>query len=157
MMATLLLTAATAFLVGSADVRYAQLPRRLAGPLRRRVRIAHAVQVVNGIGIINFENEVAANWVTVFGNGTKTFGPIAGYTYQVAAIADAGDPANWSLRVDGQRPEACNVVVARIERENIPNTAPGALSPQDNLTDVVFGRQLLHGQRQRHQLPAARA
>src|SRR5216117_607420 len=56
--------------------------------------ISHALQVVNGPGVVNFQNDVVGNWGTLFGTGTRSFGPVAGYAYTVSAAADPADVVN---------------------------------------------------------------
>ena len=140
--ATLLVAAATAFLVGSADVR-ATRNYRGASQVHfvAEAGVAHAMQVINGPGVVNFQNEVVNQWPTVFGTGVRNFAPTPGYTYWVQAFANATNPMDLGvLRATADGPEGFhNVVVAQIERTDIPNTAPGAVYlSQDAETDVFF-------------------
>jgi hypothetical protein len=140
--ATLLVAASTAFLVGSADIRATRNYRGAAqAHFVAEAGIAHAMQVVNGPGVLNFQNEVVNPWATVFGTGTKTFGPVAGYSYSVQALASATNPAGAGvLRSTANGPEGVrNVVVAQVVRTNIPNTAPGAVYlSQNSQTNATF-------------------
>jgi len=127
---TLLVAASTALLVGSADIRATRNYRQAAqAHFVAEAGVAHAMQVVNGPGVVNFQNDVVNNWGTVFGAGTKNFGPVAGYTYHVDALGSVANPAGaGTLRSTSDGPEGVhNVVIASIVRSNIPNTAPGAV------------------------------
>jgi hypothetical protein len=139
---TLLVAASTALLVGSADIRATRNYRQAAqAHFVAEAGIAHAMQVINGPGVINFQNDVVNNWGTVFGAGTKTFGPVASYTYNVQAFGSVANPAGaGTLRATSNGPEGVhNVVVASIVRSNIPNTAPGAVYLAQNAqTDATF-------------------
>jgi hypothetical protein len=140
--ATLLVAASTAFLVGSADVRATRNYRGAAQVhIVAESAIQHALQVVNGPGIVSFQNEVVNQWPTKFGVGPKPFGPIAGYTYTVQALASPANPSDLGTFVaTANGPEGVrNVVVAQILRTNIPNTSPGAVYlAQDAQTDATF-------------------
>src|SRR4029079_12355546 len=35
--------------------------------------ISHALQTINAIGAVNYNNEIVQNWSTMFGTGAKTF------------------------------------------------------------------------------------
>jgi len=139
---TLLVAASTALLVGSADIRATRNYRQASqAHFVAEAGVAHAMQVVNGPGVVNFQNDVVNNWATVFGAGTKTFGPVAGYTYHVDAIGSVPNPAGaGTLRSTSDGPEGVhNVVIASIVRSNIPNTAPGAVYLAQNApTDAHF-------------------
>lgn len=139
---TLLVAATTALLVGSADIRATRNYRQAAqAHFVAEAGIAHVMQVVNGAGVVNFKNDVVDNWGTVFGAGTKNFGPVAGYSYHVDAFQNAANPAGaGTLRATSDGPEGVhNVVVASIVRSNIPNTAPGAVYLAQNAqTDAHF-------------------
>ena len=37
--------------------------------------ISRAVQTINAIGCVNYQNEIVNNWSTMWGNGSKTFDP----------------------------------------------------------------------------------
>ena len=139
---TLLVAATTALLVGSADIRATRNYRQAAqAHFVAEAGIAHVMQVVNGAGVVNFKADVVDNWGTVFGAGTKNFGPVAGYSYHVDAFQNAANPAGaGTLRATSDGPEGVhNVVVASIVRSNIPNTAPGAVYLAQNAqTDAHF-------------------
>ena len=106
--------------------------------------ILDAVKTINGPGVLNFQNEVANSWSTVFGSGARTMSGTSGYTYTVTPVVtawDAADAANrGTLRavVSGQR-QTTGAVVARVTRSNIPGTAPGAIYlANDYPTDAGF-------------------
>ncbi len=145
---TLALASASALLVGTADVKATRNYRGASEVhLVAESAIAQAMQIVNGPGILNFQTEVVTQWTTLFGTGTRTFAPMAGYTYSVSAFADLTDPANagqFVATADG--PEgAHNVVVARVTRTNVPNAAPGAVYiAQDSPTNSTFTGNAFH-------------
>jgi hypothetical protein len=140
-LATLLMAAATASLIASADM-HATRNYRAASQAHfvAESGISHVIQVVNGIGVVDFKNEIVDNWGTVFGTASRDFG-VDGYRYSVAVFQDAADPSNRGyFRATGTGTDGSqNVVVARILRANIPNTAPGAvyLASQAN-TNATF-------------------
>ena len=141
-MTTLLVVAASALLVGSADIRATRNYREASQVhFVAESAIAHAMQVVNGPGVVNFQNDVVTPWPTLFGSAALTFGPVGGYAYTVSAVSDPTDPVNWGRFVaTATGPEGVrNVVAARVNRSNIPTTAPGAIYlSQDGRTDSTF-------------------
>lgn len=141
-MSTLLLAAASALLIGSADIR---ATRNYRGSSQvhfvAESGVSHALQAVNGPGVLNFKTEVVDQWGALFGAGAKNFGALAGFTYTVTAVSDAVDPANRGrFMVTANGPEGVtNTVVALVRRSNIPSTSPGALYlAQDNPTNASF-------------------
>lgn len=129
-MATLLMTAASAMLMGSADARATRNYRGASqAHFTAESAITHALQVVNGIGVVHFENEIVDGWSSAFGANSRSFGSLSGWRYSVVAVADAGDPSQRGLfRATATGPEGnTNVVVARLLRADIPSTAPGAI------------------------------
>jgi hypothetical protein len=141
-MATLLLAATSAMLIGSADIR---ATRNYRGSSQvhfvAESGVSHALQTVNAPGVLNFKTDVVDQWGALFGAGARGFGPLAGFTYTVTAVADAVDPANRGrFLVTANGPEGVtNTVVALIRRSNIPSNSPGALYlSQDNATNANF-------------------
>lgn len=141
-MATLLLLAASALLIGTANV---EPTRNFRGAVQvhfvAESAISEALQVANGPGVVNFQNDVVGQWATTFGSGSHAFGPIAGFTYSVAPAASAGSPANagrfvaTALGSCGER----NVVVADVARSNVPLVTPGAVYlATDAATNATF-------------------
>src|SRR5438034_8483378 len=129
-MTTLLVVAASALLVGSADIRATRNYREASQVhFVADSAIAHAMQVVNGPGVVSFQNDVVTPWPTLFGSAALTFGPVGGYAYTVFAVSDPTDPVNWGRFVaTATGPEGVrNVVAARVNRSNIPTAAPGAI------------------------------
>jgi len=129
-MGTLLLLVASALLIGTANV---EATRNFRGAVQvhfvAESAISEALQVANGPGVVNFQNDVVGQWATAFGSGGHAFAPIAGFTYSVAPAASAGSPANAGRFVAtalGPRGER-NVVVANVTRSNVPLVSPGAI------------------------------
>ena len=129
-MGTLLLLVASALLIGTANV---EATRNFRGAIQvhfvAESAISEALQVANGPGVVNFQNDVVGQWATAFGSGGHAFAPIAGFTYSVAPAASAGSPANAGRFVAtalGPRGER-NVVVANVTRSNVPLVSPGAI------------------------------
>jgi hypothetical protein len=140
--AALGLVVASALLVGSSDIRAGRNYRGAAQiHFVAESGISEAVQAINGIGVVNFQNEIANQWSTLFGTGTNGFGPFAGFTYSVSASASGTDPANLGrLVATADGPEGVhNVVVANVRRTQIPSAGPGALYlANNNPTDSTF-------------------
>src|SRR5206468_6981783 len=86
---------------------------------------ADALQLMNGAGVVNLQNDGPARLPTA----SQSFTPLAGFRYVVIAVADAGNPANAGRLMstasgpNGER----NVVVANVVRSNFPLTAPGVI------------------------------
>src|SRR5213593_704907 len=141
-MATLLLIVASALLVGTVNV---EATRNFRGAAQAHFvaesAISEALQVVNGPGVVNFQNDVVGQWSTTFGSGSHAFAPIAGFTYSVAPAARVGNPADAGRFVAtalGPRGER-NVVVASVSRSSVPLVSPGAIYLATNAaTDATF-------------------
>src|SRR2546422_368066 len=94
---TVLVVATSALLVGSADIRATRNYREASQVhFVAESGIAQAMQVANGPGVVNFQNDVATQWSTLFGAAPRTFGPVGGYTYTVSSSVDPTDPVNAS-------------------------------------------------------------
>src|SRR5437899_3194264 len=107
--------------------------------------ISRAMQTINAIGCVNYNNEIVSNWGTMFGNGSKTFDPISGYSYTVTNAAGATPASTGRLVAIATQTDASNnvlatnAVVANIIRDNNPSTAPGAIYlASDNATNANF-------------------
>jgi hypothetical protein len=129
-LATLVIAVATSFFVGDSTILSTRNYRATTEVhFVGESAISQALQVVNGPGVVNFQNDVYNRWGATWGSGTRGFAAAAGYTYRVSPILDGGDPVNLGRFVataDG--PEgAHNVVVAAVVRSDIPSTAPGAI------------------------------
>ena len=139
---TIAMAATSALLVASSDIRATRNYREASQVhFVAESAIAHAMQVVNGPGVVNFQNDVVTPWPTLFGSAALTFGPVGGYAYTVSAVSDPTDPVNWGRFVaTATGPEGVrNVVAARVNRSNIPTAAPGAIYlSQDGRTDSTF-------------------
>jgi hypothetical protein len=129
-MTTLALVAASALLVGSANIEATRNYRSaLQVHFVAESGIADALQTLNGPGVVNFGNDVVTNWTNVWGSGARTFTPLPGFTYTVTPVADASNPDNAGRLIataTGARGER-NVVVAKVQRSNVPLTTPGAV------------------------------
>lgn len=140
-LATLLMMAATALVVGSGDLR---ATRNYRGAMQAHFvaesGISEALQVMNGPGVVHFRNDVVTPWLTLWG-GQRGFTPLWGFTYNVSSSATVGDEANsGQLVATANGPESVkNVVVANVKRSNIPSTAPGAIYlASDAATNSTF-------------------
>ncbi len=107
--------------------------------------ISHAMQTINAIGCINYQNEIVNNWSTMFGTTSKSFSPLSGYSYTVtnavgATPASTGRLVATATQLDASNNVmATNTVVANIIRDNNPSTAPGAIYlASDNATNASF-------------------
>lgn len=138
----LLIASTGALLIGTADI---QATRNYRGAQQvhfvAESGLTHALQRVNGVGVINFQNEVVTGWNTFLGTAARPMPGMAGYSYTVVPIANGGNPNNagW-LRATATGPEGVvNVAVARVLRSNVPNTAPGAIYlATDGSSDTTF-------------------
>jgi hypothetical protein len=103
--------------------------------------LTHALQNVNAVGIVDFQQELVDNWDDWLDDDEIEFEALPGFTYSVVPIADAANPSQlgW-LRATATGPEGVsNVAVARVQQSNIPGTAPGAIYlANDDPTDSEF-------------------
>ena len=140
--ATLLLAAASGLLVGSSNTRATRNYRGASQVhFAAEAGISHALQVINGVGVVNFQNDVVNGWSTTFGAGTRSFGALPGFRYTVNALANGANPADLgSLVATATGPEGVrNTVVARLQRTDIPTTSPGAVYlASDSPTNATF-------------------
>src|SRR5436309_3045467 len=128
-LSALLLVAASSLIVGSAGIK-ATRNYRAAGQVHFAAEsaVSEALQIINGPGVINFQNDVYTPWTTLWGGLPHNFAPLSGFTYTVTAQlgpvpADGGRLIATAWGVEGAK----NVVVASMVRSSIPNTAPGAI------------------------------
>ena len=135
--------AATGFLIGGSDIR---ATRNYRGATQvhfvAESGISHAVQVINGPGVVNYKADVVDNWANLWTPNQRTFTALpGGFTYTVTTTQNAADPVNLGRIISvADGPEgAHNVVVANILRSNIPSTAPGAIYlATDQQTNSTF-------------------
>jgi hypothetical protein len=99
--------------------------------------ITEALQIMNGAGVIDFQDDAPAR----LPGGSQRFEPLPGFTYVVTAAADAANPVNAGRLVgtaSGPNRER-NVVVANVVRSNFPLTAPGVVYlATDSPTNSTF-------------------
>ena len=107
--------------------------------------VSRAMQTINAIGCVNYQNEIVNNWDTMWGNGSKAFDPLSGYSYTVTNTAGATPASTGRLVAIATQTDASNnilatnTVVANIIRDNNPSTAPGAIYlASDNATNASF-------------------
>ena len=143
--AMLSIVLASGLLIGGSDARATRNYRRTTQVhFVAESGILHAIQVANvsnGIGVINFQNDVFNSWGASFGTAAKNFSALPGFSYSVVALQNATDPVNRGLfRATANGPEgARNVVVANVLRSDIPSNAPGAVHLASNgLTNCTF-------------------
>jgi hypothetical protein len=127
--AALLIGSAGALLVGSGDIQATRNFRSASqATFVAESALTHALQDVNAVGVINYENEVVDGWSNFLGSADRDFG-FGGWQYAVQPVADPADPTQrgWFIAsaagLEGVRATA----VARVERSAIPGTAPGAI------------------------------
>ena len=140
--ATLLMVAAAGLNIGSSSV---QATRNFRGASRvhmvAEAGISEALQIINGPGVINLQNDVVAPWGGIYGSSNKTFSPHTGFSYYVTPVASTADPVNAGrLVAKAYGPEGeFNAVVASVIRSDVPSTAPGAIYlANDSETDATF-------------------
>ncbi len=134
-LATLVIGVAVSFLIGGADIRSTRSYRGASEVhFVAESGISQALQVANGPGVLNFQNDVYNQWSGIFGSGTRSFGAQSGYTYTVSPVVSATNPADdgrFLAIADG--PEgAHNAVVASVTRSNVPTASPGAIYLSSN-------------------------
>jgi hypothetical protein len=146
--AALLMVAAAGMNIGTASVH---ATRNYRGATRAHMAaeagISEALQVINGPGVINLQNDVVTPWAGIYGSGDKIFGPHSRFTYYVTPFASAADPVNSGRLVARARgPEGeFNAVVATVIRSDTPSTAPGAIYlASDAPTNATFQGNAFH-------------
>jgi hypothetical protein len=139
---TLLLVAAAGLSIGSAGI---EATRNYRGATQvhmvAEAAISEALQVINGPGVVNFQNDVVSPWGGLYGTSPKNFAPHSGFTYYVQPAALGTDPANRGRLVAtaNGKEGVKNVVVASVQRSDIPSTAPGAIYlASDTSTNASF-------------------
>ena len=102
--------------------------------------IAEAVQLVNGPGVVSFQNDVVSGWAARYGAGRRSFAPLAGFTYQVTPLTDPTNAANAGrLRADATGPEGTrSVMVASLVRSGTASPPGAVYLANDNPTNAVF-------------------
>lgn len=138
----LLIASTGALLIGAGDV---QATRNYRGAQQvhfvAESGLTHALQRVNAVGIVNFENEVVDNWNGWLGTAPRSFPGLAGYSYTVTPVADPASPDDlgWLIaRANGPEGVA-NTVVARVQQSNVPAASPGAVYlANDDPTETEF-------------------
>ena len=140
--ATLLMVAAAGLNIGSATV---QATRNYRGASRvhmvAEAGISEALQIINGPGVVNLQNDVVTPWGGIYGSQNKTFSPHSGFSYYVSPFASVADPVNSGrLVAKAYGPEGeFNAVVATVIRSDTPSTAPGAIYlASDDPTNATF-------------------
>jgi len=138
----LALAVATSTLIASADIR-ATRNYRGASEVHfvAESALSEAVQRLNAVGVVDFQNDVVGRWPSTWGPVKHGFAPLPGFTYTVTPVPSAADPAGAGQLVataDGPEGEH-NVTVANVERSNIPSATPGAIYlATDATTNTVF-------------------
>jgi hypothetical protein len=103
--------------------------------------ISEALQLINGPGVIHFQNDVETPWPALWGPFARAFAPLSGFAYTVAPVASPADPANAGRLVATATgtERVRNVVVANVIRSDVPSTAPGAIYlASDDPTNATF-------------------
>jgi hypothetical protein len=103
--------------------------------------LTHALQKVNAVGIVNFQNEVVNNWDNWLGTAPRTFPGLTGYSYSVVPVADPAAPSDrgWLVATATGPEGAVNVTSARVQQSNVPAASPGAVYlANDNPTTTDF-------------------
>lgn len=138
----LLVGSAGALLIGAGDI---QATRNYRGAQQvhfvAESGLTHALQNINAVGVIDYENEVVDNWQNFMGTATVNFPGMAGYSYTVIPVANPANPSQrgWIRSIANGPEGVTNTVVARVEQSNIPGTAPGAIYlANDDPTDSTF-------------------
>jgi hypothetical protein len=141
-MAAMMVGATSALFIGADDIEGSRNYRGAAqAHFAAESGLTHALQTINAVGVINFENEIVDHWDdNWFGSTPQSFA-LAGYQYTLTPVADATNPSEFGwIRSTASGPENVhNVVVARVQQSNIPATAPGAIYlANTDPTDTTF-------------------
>src|SRR6185503_2411194 len=93
--ATLLMVAAAGLNIGSSSV---QATRNFLGASRVHMAaeagISEALQIINGPGVVHFQNDVVSPWGGIYGSQNKTFSPHTGFSYYVTPVSSVANPTN---------------------------------------------------------------
>ena len=106
--------------------------------------IFHAQEAINERGVINFNDDIFANWGSIFGSSTRAIQGYSELTYSVAPSSDSIDPTNFmTLTATGGAPnESSRTVAARLTVSGV--FSPGAIYlPGDNVTPNFNGDSFL--------------
>ena len=140
--AMVLMAGSAGLLVASADIR---TTRNAVGAAQVHLvaesGVAEALQAANGPGVVSFRDDVVTLWPLLFGGGARTFAPLPGFTYNVSPFMDPANPleAGGFVATASGTDGVLNIVVARVQRSNVPSTSPGALYlATDALTNATF-------------------
>jgi hypothetical protein len=139
---TLMVMAATGMLAGSSGIRATRSYR--GGTQAHFVAesgLSEALQVMNGPGVVHFQNDVVTPWGTLWGTSARGFGPLGGFTYTVTPAFSVGNPSEAGLLLaQAEGPEGVrHTVVANLVRSDVPSTSPGAIYlAADSATNAQF-------------------
>jgi hypothetical protein len=129
-MAAMMVGATSALFIGADDIEGSRNYRGAAqAHFAAESGLTHALQTINAVGVINFENEIVDQWANNWFGSTPQSFALGGYQYTLTPVADGTNPADFGgIRATATGPENVrNVVVARVHRSSIPGTAPGAI------------------------------
>src|SRR5947199_467986 len=138
-MTTLMLVTTAGLLVGAADIR---ATRNYRGAVQVHFAaesgISEALQLVNGVGVVNLQNDVADQWTNIWGGAPHTFAPLGGFSLTVTTVALDANTGRLTSTATG--PEGVrNTVVATVVRSNAPSGSPGAVYlATDSPTNATF-------------------
>jgi hypothetical protein len=141
-MAAMMVGATSALFVGADDIEGSRNYRGAAqAHFAAESGLTHALQTINAVGVVNFQNEIVDHWDDNWFGSTPQAFALAGYQYTLTPVADGINPSQlgW-IRSTAAGPENVhNVVVARVQQSNIPATAPGAIYlANTDPTDTTF-------------------
>ena len=129
-MAAMMVGATSALFVGADDIQASRNYRGAAqAHFAAESGLTHALQTINAVGVVNFQNEIVDEWDDNWFGATEQSFALAGYEYTLTPIGDATNPSQlgW-IRATATGPENVrNVTVARVQQSSIPGTAPGAI------------------------------
>ena len=138
-MTTLMLVTTASLLIGASDLR---ATRNYRGAMQVHFAaesgISEALQLVNGVGVVNLQNDVVNQWTSLWGPVPHSFIALSGYRLSVSTVAF--DANSGRLIATATGPEGVrNVVVANVVRSNAPSGSPGAIYlATDNPTNATF-------------------
>jgi hypothetical protein len=90
--------------------------------------IIDAISAINASGVVNFQNDVANRWSTVYGSSTKTMNGFPSLQYQVTVATSTTSPANQgSFTVTGMAPLSAKRVLKVGVRRSGFSGARGAI------------------------------
>jgi PilX N-terminal len=107
--------------------------------------LIHALGTMNSTGVVDFQNDVASRWATVFGSDVKSTPADSDVQYQVTVAANPADPTNLgTLTATGTAPLQARRIIRVALRKGGFAGGPGALYlAADDVSSTFNGSSFL--------------